>query len=731
MRETPFPSLLQRLLYTAWQGDDVRLAPEAVWQATEWRALPTLQQQEETLTSQWPTGTMADRPLNMEPRGDVFPGVSMHLPQDTAEMRPLQVLLVEDNATDVFLLQDMLTVSKGAKFQVTHVEALQEALQQLAAQRFDVVLLDLSLPDSLGLDTFTTLRAQGWAVPIVVLTGLDDETLAVDAVKAGAQDYLVKGQVDGPLLVRAIRYAIERQRAEAALRHQRDWLQVTLSSIGDAVIATDTHGMITFINPVAVSLTGWSSQEALGRHINEVFSIVNEQTRQRVESPVLRALHEGTSVALSAQTVLMARDGHERPITNSGAPIRGADGSLHGAVLVFRDMSERKRLEEQLRQAQKMEAIGTLAGGIAHDFNNILTAILGYAELATRDVPPVSPVQSYLDAVITAGTRARDLIRQILAFSRRTEVARSPVELSLLVNEALGLLRASLPSTIEVRHRLAPTTCAVLADLTQMHQVLMNLCANAEYAMRQTGGVLEIGLEAIEVSIADTGTALNLSPGPYVRLTVRDTGPGIMPEVLTHIFEPFFTTKNVGEGTGMGLSVVHGIVTSHGGIVTVSSVLGQGATFEVYLPRCLTAVTEQASHTGASLPTGTGCILLVDDEASVAYVEKAHLERLNYEVVTCLSSAEALEVFRAAPQRFDLVVTDQTMPQMTGDALAQALRHIRPDIPIILCTGFSHTMDPERANSLGIDAWMAKPWQAHEFVRTIQDVMEQRRNRKV
>jgi len=459
----------------------------------------------------------------------------------------------------------LLAASTTEWFQITHVKRLMEALHQLATERFDAVLLDLSLPDSQGLDTFTTLRAQTLAMPVVVLTGLDDKVLAVEAVKEGAQDYLVKDQVDGHLLVRAIHYAIERKRAEEALRHQRDWLRVTLSSIGDAVIATDTSGTITFMNPSAASLTGWPAQEALGRHIDEVFRIIDEQTRQAVESPVVRVLRDGTVVSLADHTALTARDGNEIPIADSGAPIRSHDGTLHGVVLVFRDISERKRLEEQLRQAQKMEAIGTLAGGIAHDFNNMLQAILGYTELAIGAVTPTNVAQQYLHQVRTAGIRSRDLVQRILAFSRRTAAMCHPVYLHVLVQEALTLLRASLPSTIEIRQYLAQDAGAVLADATQMHQILMNLCANAEYAMRQTGGVLEVRLEAVEVEATGVGTALDLSPGPYVRLTVRDTGPGIAPDVCPRIFEPFFTTKGPSEGTGMGLSVVHGIVASHGG----------------------------------------------------------------------------------------------------------------------------------------------------------------------
>ena len=658
-----------------------------------------------------------------EAHSPILPLGCLTAPQGSGDTAPIRVLLVEDNPTDVFLLQELLAEAwSTSSFRVTHVERLGAAVQRLAAERFDVILLDFGLPDSLGLDTFTTLYTQAPEVPIVVLTALSDEAVAIEAVQAGAQDYLVKGQVDRNGLVRAMRYAIERQRAEGALR--QDWLDVTLASIGDAVIATDTHGIVTFINPVAVMLTGWTAPEVLGYHIDTVFRLVHEQSRQHVDSPVARVLQEGLTTGRMNHTALLTRDGRALPIADSAAPIRSRDGRLRGMVLVFRDISERKQLEAQLRQAQKMEAIGTLAGGIAHDFNNILAAILGFSELAIYEVPQGSAIWEHLQNVLRAGKRAKELVQQILAFSRRTMAERRPVQLHLLIKETLTLLRASLPSTIEIKHALATDAGPVLADPTQMHQVLMNLCANAQYAMRDTGGLLEVRLEATAI---DTRVACpDLKPGPYVRLTVRDTGPGMAPEVLGRLFEPFFTTKGPGEGTGMGLAVVHGIMASHDGAITVSSTPGQGATFEIYLPRLEEAVID-APRSEERIPEGKGRILFVDDETPVVRLSQEILERLGYEVVACCCSLEALQAFQEAPQRFDLVITDQTMPRMTGDMLAQALRRIRPDIPIILCTGFSYTINAEQAEALGIDAWLTKPWQTRDLAHTIQHVLARQR----
>jgi CheY-like chemotaxis protein len=377
-----------------------------------------------------------------------------------------------------------------------------------------------------------------------------------------------------------------------------------------------------------------------------------------------------------------------------------------------------------------MEAIGTLAGGIAHDFNNILTAILGYTDLALSDIRQDSHAWSYLHEVRKAGLRAKTLVQQILTFSRRTEQPRMPVQLPVLIEEALALLRASLPSTIEIQHAITKHVCPVLADPTQLHQVLLNLCANAAHAMREMGGRLEVRLQAVEVDEQVTVQHPELQPGPYVCITVTDTGHGMTPEVMERIFEPFFTTKAPGEGTGMGLALVHGIVTNHGGTVLVTSVVGQGTTFTIYLPCSADPGQDRAAREGSLLtgaPTGVERVLLVDDEATLVHLGEAILRRLGYEVVVCTSSTEALEVFRSGPQRFDLVITDQTMPHMTGERLAQALRRLRPDIPLILCTGFSHVMHAERAQELGIDAFLMKPLAMQELAQTIQQVMAARR----
>jgi PAS domain S-box-containing protein len=388
-----------------------------------------------------------------------------------------------------------------------------------------------------------------------------------------------------PLILLAIEDVTARQQAEAIVCQQRDVLTVTLGSIGDAVLTTDPHGQITFLNPVAEALTGWSLPDALGQPCEAVFRLVHARTRQPLESPVAQVLRDSRVVGLAPETMLCTRDGREVPIADLSAPIRRKGERLQGVVVIFRDLSEALQLEAQLRQAQKMEALGTLAGGIAHDFNNILSAILGYTELVHNEMSLANPARRMLHQVLTAGLRAKALVQQILAFSHSTPVARTPVSFASVLRETLPFLQALLPGTIVMEDHLTPEAGLVLADATQLHQIVMNLGVNAEYAMRDTGGRLEVRLEAIEVDAALAATDPALHPGPYVRLTVRDSGAGIPPDVVARIYDPFFTTKEVGHGTGLGLSVIHGIVETHGGAILVESTLGQGTTFTLYLPR--------------------------------------------------------------------------------------------------------------------------------------------------
>jgi two-component system cell cycle sensor histidine kinase/response regulator CckA len=448
-----------------------------------------------------------------------------------------------------------------------------------------------------------------------------------------------------------------------------------------------------------------------------------------VESPVFQVLREEKLVELAPHTMLITRSGSEIPIADSGAPIGSRSGAPQGAVVVFRDITSHRHLEAQLRETQKMEAIGTLAGGIAHDFNNLLTAIIGFTELAQYEMSQDAPTRRHLQEILTAGQRAKDLVQQLLTFSRHNVPQHQPLRLHLLVHETMRLLRATLPSTIDIRTSLNTTSGTVLADPTQLQQVLMNLGSNAGYAMRATGGVLEVRLDAVDLTPADTPPAPALPPGPYLRLTVRDSGAGMPAEVMARIFEPFFTTKETGQGSGIGLAVVHGIVTSHGGAITVASTLGQGTTFVIHLPS-IAAEPPVATRSEGQMLQGHERILFVDDEEVLTDLWQELLAHMGYHVTAYTSSPEALAAFRATPHSFDLVITDQTMPHLTGEILAGELRHIRSDIPVILCTGYNPLIDAKRAAALGIDAFVLKPMAADDLARTIRQVFARRREPK-
>lgn len=387
------------------------------------------------------------------------------------------------------------------------------------------------------------------------------------------------------------------------------------------------------------------------------------------------------------------------------------------------DVSEKKRMEDQLKQSQKMEAIGTLAGGIAHDFNNILGVIIGCTELSLLDLPREIAARPHLIEVLKAGNRAKDLVKQILAFSRQSEQERKPMQPGIVVKEALKMLRSSLPSTIQISQYIEKTG-VINADPTQIHQILMNLGTNAAHAMREKGGILKVNLSNVDFGTEAVKPYPDLTPGSYINLTVGDTGHGMNKEVIERMFDPYFTTKEAGEGTGLGLAVIHGIVASYGGAIKVDSEPGKGSTFEIFLPRIDYAKDLPETGEPVKLPTGDERILLVDDEEFLVYAGRGMLEHLGYKVITRTSSVEALEAFQAQPDKFDLVITDMTMPNKTGTELAKELLQIRPDIPIILCTGFSEKASEENTKKIGIKAFVMKPLVMHDFAVTVRQVLD-------
>jgi PAS domain S-box-containing protein len=498
------------------------------------------------------------------------------------------------------------------------------------------------------------------------------------------------------------------------------------------MVSVQKEGKYVYLNPTALKVLGASKPEELvGKSILDiVHPDYWDAARDRH-----RLIEQGKPVPLIQEKIVRL---DQKVIDVELRQIEVLDRDDHTVMVVGQDITEQKKavrekelLQEQLQQAQKMEAIGTLAGGIAHDFNNILAAILGYAELASLDIPKDSKAQENLQNSIKSAHRAKNLVQQILAFSRQKKQERRPMDIRPIMKEGVKFLRASLPSTIEIRQEMEENLGTIEADPTQIHQVLINLCMNASQAMDGQGGVLGVFLNKIDLDEGRSLPGLGLEPGPYLRLRVSDTGQGIPPEILPRIFDPYFTTKEVGKGTGLGLAVVHGILKSYGGGISVSSEVGKGSSFDVYFPRIEAPGSTLEAVKVEPLPRGRKeRVLFVDDEQAIVEIGQKFLEYLGYEVVVRTSSLEALELFRAKADQFDLVITDMTMPNLTGEGLARGILGIRPGMPIILCTGFSEHMSGEKAKALGIREFVLKPLVVMDLAKAIRRSLDSGEEKK-
>jgi len=516
--------------------------------------------------------------------------------------------------------------------------------------------------------------------------------------------------------------AIRKDAEQAKIKEEQQLLAAVIEQESEGVMIFDRDGIIQYINPAWESICGIHSAQVIGRRI-----MSRECARNCPLHLAMQATIETANVVTDTFVCSRLAD-HPKELGSHIAPIRGSNNTIMRYVAMIRDVTHEMQLEDQLRTAQKMEAIATLSGGIAHDFNNILAAIITNTELTLDDVPENSNAHEQLKIVLQAGLRGKNLVKQIKAISQQSGNERRPVRVEKIVEECLQLLRASLPTIIEIRKHIAPEVGLVYADPTQLHQVMLNLCTNAAEAMKDGDGLLEVRLEPFHHNAHPLTGHTGLPPGDFICLTIRDNGQGMDRATMERIFDPFFTTKGHGKGTGLGLSVAHNIIKSHGGTITVASDLGRGTTFRVFLPRLEACELPAPAPGTLPLRGGNECILLVDDEEDLVLAGKKMLERLGYEVVTGTDGREAFELFIAQPKRFDLVITDQTMPCMTGEMLAREILNIRPDIPIILCSGRGETIDHQhymqRARDIGIRELVGKPFEREEITQTIRRLLD-------
>ncbi len=515
----------------------------------------------------------------------------------------------------------------------------------------------------------------------------------------------------------------KRMQAEESLRISEERLTLALDSVSDAVWDWNIQSNEFYFSPRWYTMLGYEPYE-LPQEFETWTRLLHPDDVMYSEKTVLKSLESGKPFEIEFR--MQTKDDQWKWILGRGRVVSWDDqGKPLRMIGTHFDLTERKQVEEELRQSHKMESIGTLAGGIAHDFNNILSIIVGNTELALDDLQDWNPSYNNLKEIKIASLRAKDVVRQLLSFSRKTEQKQKPLDLKTVTKESIKLIRASIPSSIEIHQDLPETVDTILADATQIHQVLINLCTNASHAMSGDGGLLEIILRSKILNKKTEKIPKDLSPGDYIELIVKDSGSGIDPKIYDRIFDPYFTTKDVGRGTGMGLAVVHGIVKNHKGQIYVDSEPGKGTKFTILFPTINEQPQQNIEETEAkSNPTGKETILFVDDEEALVDMARMILEKLGYTIQVSTNPVKALAIFEADPTLFDLVISDMTMPQMSGVKLSEKIRKIQNDIPIIICTGHSSLIDEEKAKDIGISAFAMKPITMSEIAKLIRNVLD-------
>jgi PAS domain S-box-containing protein len=515
------------------------------------------------------------------------------------------------------------------------------------------------------------------------------------------------------------RDSTERKRAEEELKESQTRFKDLAENSTDWIWELDENDNFSYSSPRVKDLLGYEPHEILGK---SAFFSINQEEHPRIHR-IFYSYKDHPKPFSNLVFISRHKKGHEVILEASGVPLFDTRGKIKGYRGINRDITQRMHYEEKLRQSQKIEAIGTLAGGIAHDFNNILSVILGYTSLALSKLPEKSSLTEDIEEIYNAGTRAKSLVKHILAFSRKESSQMEPAEITPVARGVLKFLRATIPSTIELREHIDEQAGTILADETQLHQVITNLCTNAAQAMEERGGIIDLTISNREVRHEMSNSFEDLKPGSYVILSIKDNGPGIPQDNLERIFDPYFTTKKVGKGSGLGLSVVMGIVKSHRATIQVESFPGAGTHFQIYFPR-IEEKSERPGHVKNTAFSGIENILIVDDEESIARVTMSTLKKKGYHVHVEADSSKALAHFQQSPYAYDLLITDQTMPGMTGDQLAAEILQIRPGFPVIMCTGYSPSIDEKAALSRGIRKFIMKPVLEDELFNAVREVLD-------
>ncbi|MBN2671263.1 MAG: response regulator [Deltaproteobacteria bacterium] len=684
---------------------------------------------------------------------------------DSAPIKVIRILLVEDSPSVALQIQTMLSNSNNPIFEVDHETTLEAALERITDEGIDLVILDLGLPDSEGMETFTRMQERAVDAAMVVFTGVDDQELAFEALRLGAQDYLVKGKVDGALLIRAIRYAMERKQAEISLRASEEKHRTLLEAMPDIVYKIDSEGTFKFVNEAVISL-GYTPEELIGCHFSVLIHPDDIENVSR--SSVLPRLAGSVTGDVAAPKLLderrtrerMTRDLTLRLIPKSWT--READtadngvlfGSLTsygevtavghyalnrrtqvtrfaGTVGIIKDISERKRaaeeklaLEMQLQQSQKMEAIGRLAGGVAHDMNNVLGAIMGSASALEFESLANDEQRADLENILVACRKGRDLTRDLLGFARKGKYIKEPIFLNEIVGEVKSLLARTIQKTIHVRTELSPAISYIAGDRSQMHHALMNVCINGVDAIVGSGELL-ISTQNISVADGAFASSKGIRPGEYVQLTVTDTGVGIHDDIIDKVFEPFFTTKPKGEGTGLGLSMAYGVVQNHGGSLSLSS-SAEGTTVVFLLPAVPDAevqIPEKTKPRISSYPR-KGAILLIDDEMIIRNAAKRLLHQMGHDVILAENGRQGIETFRARKQEISLVLLDIIMPDIDGIDTWERLVEIEPTVNVVLFSGYSKDERVEKLLESGAVQFVQKPFDVEVLASTIRRALQ-------